>query len=244
MKLVKLSSKSEFSYYERRVIKSCSREKNRGIKNNPVIDEHWIEGKGVKVQHRWRKESWAGARRRGRRKVGRERERESEWWAEREEVGDPHGNRIKTLGKRNFSCGKGCWGSVRVRGFGWFGAFGNPPKKSRNGARRRGDFPRGSPRRRAMLLDPLARIALPAKVIGQLRGIIIRDMYHRAGRPTMSWLNVTARSWHDWLYGSWNCLPRITIAIGKWGSFGGARIPRRGIVGWLDQRLRFLNKIR
>lgn len=29
-----------------------------------------------------------------------------------------------------------------------------------------------------MLLDPLARIAALAKVIGQLRGIIISDMYH------------------------------------------------------------------
>lgn len=137
------------------------------------VDRH-IEGKGAKVASR-RKKGWGGC---ATKKSG-ERERESEWWAEREEVGDPHGNRIKTLGKRNFSCGKG-WreGGVRARGFGWFGAFGNPPKKSRNGARRRGDFPRGSPRRRAMLLDPLARIALPAKVIGQLRGIIIRDMYH------------------------------------------------------------------
>lgn len=221
---MKLSSKSQFSYYEGRVIKSCSREKDRGIKNNPVIDERWIEGKGVKVHDRRRKVRgiMGGCATTRTKKSGeKERERESEWWAEREEVGDPHGNRIKTLGKRNFSCGKGCWrgwGRVRARGFGWFGAFGNPPKKSRNGARRRGDFPRGSPRRRAMLLDPLARIALPAKVIGQLRGIIIRDMYHRAGRPTMSWLNVTARSWHDWLYGSWNCLLRITIAIGKWGS--------------------------
>lgn len=31
-----------------------------------------------------------------------------------------------------------------------------------------------------MLLDPLARSAVPSKVIGQLRGIIIRDMYHEA----------------------------------------------------------------
>lgn len=59
----------------------------------------------------------------------------------REEVSDPHGNRIKTLGKRNFSCGKGPEGGVQRgrRGrawFGSFGAFGNPPKKSRNGIRR------------------------------------------------------------------------------------------------------------
>lgn len=52
---MKLSSKSQFSYYEGRVIKSCSREKDRGIKNNPVIDERWIEGKGVKVHDRRRK---------------------------------------------------------------------------------------------------------------------------------------------------------------------------------------------
>lgn len=46
------------------------------------------------------------------------------------------------------------------------------------------------PRRRAMLLDPLARTALPAKVIGQLRGIIIHDMYHT--NPDLeSRLNVT-----------------------------------------------------
>lgn len=119
---MKLSSKSQFSYYEGRVIKSCSREKDRGIKNNPVIDERWIEGKGVKVHDRRRKVRgiMGGCATTRTKKSGKkERERESEWWAEREEVGDPHGNRIKTLGKRNFSCGKGCWrgwGRVRARG--------------------------------------------------------------------------------------------------------------------------------
>lgn len=92
----------------------------------------------------------------------------------REEVADPYGNRIKTLGKRNFSSGE-----REGTGFDSFGAFGNPPKKSRNAVQRHGDFPRGSPRC-AVLLDPLARIAALAKVIGRLRGIIIHDKYRNA----------------------------------------------------------------
>ena len=48
-------------------------------------------------------------------------------------------------------------------------------------------------RQRAMFLDPLARIALPTKVIGQLRGIIIRDMYHPDLDSRGSPINVTTK---------------------------------------------------
>ena len=58
----------------------------------------------------------------------RERERETEMMKNREgteqkrrKVSDPHGNRIKTLGKRNFSYGREEWEAGGGRRKGWRG---------------------------------------------------------------------------------------------------------------------------
>lgn len=78
---------------------------SRGPDEEEPIDDYRRKGR---ESTSWRSRERESERERRKRKE--ERKKNGEGARRREEVSDPHGNRIKTLGKRNFSCGKGAGG--------------------------------------------------------------------------------------------------------------------------------------